>query len=121
MFLITGTVYTMTSSNVNIFRVTGSLWGESTGHRCLRCSAVEVRKLMNNYISLKTMHVIQAQNSTFLYQIPVEQIIGHGWVITIQSSQMNFITIEMPRDEPKEWAISSRIIDDRLLWNKILI
>ena len=23
----------MTSSNVNIFRVTGPLWGESTGHR----------------------------------------------------------------------------------------
>ena len=25
----------MTSSNVNIFRVTGPLWGESTGHRCI--------------------------------------------------------------------------------------
>ena len=24
---------TMTSSNENIFRVTGPLWGESTGHR----------------------------------------------------------------------------------------
>ena len=26
-------VYMMASSNENIFRVTGSLWGESTGHR----------------------------------------------------------------------------------------
>ena len=25
----------MTSSNGNIFRVTGPLWGESTGHRCI--------------------------------------------------------------------------------------
>ena len=25
----------MMSLNVNIFRVTGPLWGESTGHRCI--------------------------------------------------------------------------------------
>ena len=76
-------VLMMTSSNGNIFRVKGPLWGESTGHRWIPLTKASNAELWCFLWSLPVQTVGQAIETPMIWDIIVLTLMSsrHGWII----------------------------------------